>query len=839
MAFFDFLQSKSDKFEDLLKRIDATCTYYWLDEGTQREINGWPNEKKLQLIRHIINTHNDVTDTSGTWTARQKTYYNIIHFFTQSKIDFETSAHQTITLLAEKIQQIDTPSDTNSFLNQIVIPIVENFVNHSTDDSTPAVQALTAISTAFKKMMDTDYYSKTIISLIDKLDGYIARMQGVTVRPMYFFGKDPFAKLANECINQQSEHERILWFQLMAIARTAKGSKPTKKYLNECRSVTDRIGATDFTRIITKWFDFIGQLKDIVRIHHYAHNGEVRTQEIIEFIDDLNFEAIKGFVWMSLLYYDDDCANSVARLAIRCYKKIPGVGAPAVSVGNACLYVLHASNSMSGVTQLTQLKQKVKHQSAIRLIEQYIGEYSFRSGIDKSELEDLAVNDFSISNGCAKFAFDDYNAVLELTDIGTSKILWHKQDGTIQKSIPSSVSDNQSDALLHLKSVQKQVNQALTAQKDRMDKMLRSNRKMKVAYFNQRYLDNGLIEFVMRNLIFNFYKEDVCTSAIYINQEWIDVNYGKVYLNEYDEVSLWHPVMSSADEVMAWRKLIADSELKQPFKQAYREIYLITDAEINTHTYSNRMASHILKQHQFVALAKARNWKTNLLGTWDGGDTTTATLELEEYSLRAEYWVSAVEADGQYTEAGFWNYVSTDQVRFVHTQTFDVISVLNIPPVVFSEVMRDVDLFVGVASVGNDPNWRDSGGVPAYTNYWESYSFGDLSETAKNRKEALQYLIPKLKISSQVNVGERFVTVKGKLRTYKIHIGSGNILMEPNDEYLCIVPDRNQKNPAEKTFLPFESDGTLSVILSKAFLLADDDKIKDPTILSQIKRHIV
>jgi len=28
----------------------------------------------------------------------------------------------------------------------------------------------------------------------------------------------------------------------------------------------------------------------------------------------------------------------------------------------------------------------------------------------------------------------------------------------------------------------------------------------------------------------------------------------------------------------------------------------------------------------------------------------------------------------------------------------------------------------------------------------------------------------------------------------------------------------------------------LSVIISKAFLLADDAKIKDPTILSQIKR---
>jgi hypothetical protein len=35
---------------------------------------------------------------------------------------------------------------------------------------------------------------------------------------------------------------------------------------------------------------------------------------------------------------------------------------------------------------------------------------------------------------------------------------------------------------------------------------------------------------------------------------------------------------------------------------------------------------------------------------------------------------------------------------------------------------------------------------------------------------------------------------------------------------------------------PFEGDGTLAVILSKAFLLAEDWNIEDPTILRQIGR---
>ena len=110
-----------------------------------------------------------------------------------------------------------------------------------------------------------------------------------------------------------------------------------------------------------------------------------------------------------------------------------------------------------------------------------------------------------------------------------------------------------------------------------------------------------------------------------------------------------------------------------------------------------------------------------------------------------------------------------------------------------------------------------------------------MSEIAKNRKEILAGLIGRLKIRDVSSIKDRFLVVEGKLRTYKIHIGSTNILMEPNDQYLCIVPDRNQKDHTQSIFLPFEGDTGLSIILSKAFLLAEDDKIKDPTIVSQIK----
>ena len=163
------------------------------------------------------------------------------------------------------------------------------------------------------------------------------------------------------------------------------------------------------------------------------------------------------------------------------------------------------------------------------------------------------------------------------------------------------------------------------------------------------------------------------------------------------------------------------------------------------------------------------------------------------------------------------------------------VPLVDVPALVFSEVMRDVDLFVGVCSIGNDPTWAD-GGRTDHRAYWQGYAFGDLSAAARTRRAVLERLLPRLKIAPRCTLKDRFLVVRGDLRTYKIHLGSGNVLMEPNDQYLCIVPDRSRhaEDRAGRVFLPFEGDSMLAVILSKAFLLTDDRTITDPTITRQI-----
>jgi hypothetical protein len=238
----------------------------------------------------------------------------------------------------------------------------------------------------------------------------------------------------------------------------------------------------------------------------------------------------------------------------------------------------------------------------------------------------------------------------------------------------------------------------------------------------------------------------------------------------------------------------------------------------------------VIRQHQFAALCRERGWRFRLQGGFDSHNTPT--LALPRWGLNAEFWVDGVPDETQMSEAGIYLHLATDQVRF--SDATGPRPLAEVPALLFSEVMRDVDLFVGVCSIGTDPNWSDHGGG-RYLDYWREFAFGELGATAQTRKAVLERLLPRLTaLAGLAEIDGKFLKVKGRRRTYKIHLGSGNILMEPNDHYLCIVPDRS--SDSARVFLPFEGDAGLSLIISKAFLLARDDRIKDPTILTQIGR---
>jgi hypothetical protein len=137
-----------------------------------------------------------------------------------------------------------------------------------------------------------------------------------------------------------------------------------------------------------------------------------------------------------------------------------------------------------------------------------------------------------------------------------------------------------------------------------------------------------------------------------------------------------------------------------------------------------------------------------------------------------------------------------------------------------------------VTSIGADPAWNREHPDDPRLPYWQQFAFGDLTSASEHRRVVLESLLPKLAIRDRCRLDGRFLLVRGELHEYRIHIGSANVLMEPGSRYLCIV--QGSADTAANLLLPFEGDRILGLVLSKALLLVNDAKIKDPTIVRQL-----
>ncbi|MDO5979189.1 DUF4132 domain-containing protein [Flavivirga spongiicola] len=598
-------------------------------------------------------------------------------------------------------------------------------------------------------------------------------------------------------------------------------STPTKAWFKDCNSKIELIGE-EF--LVTSFISWIGLIIQQLKVIH-----KEKTYEFT-FASDENVQLLRSAIWMSSLLNDNNLNQAVEDLGLWSFKKLSGYGAVSVKLGNACIYTFSKLPYKDGVSRLTKFRMKIKYPSVQSLITKAIVRVAEAEGKTMDEIEELAVQDYKLNNDYQLTkSFDSYKGIITIIDSSTITLLWENEKGKQIKTIPKYVRDNFPTELRVLKKQVKDIQSNLSAQKNRIEKIFLSKRRWTYSQWEELYLENKLLAFFGTKLIWNFTESNKTISAIFHKGKFVNTQ-GTTNIDfKKSIVELWHPVTATVKEVELWRTWLVKNKVKQPFKQAHREVYIVTDAEKTTNSYSNRYAAHIIRQHIFNALCRERGWRYQLQGQWDSHNIPT--LYIPSWKYRIEFWTETEGVHDSANDMGIFNYLQTDQVRFY--DEFNQVNMIDVPAIVFSECMRDVDLFVGVTSIGADPNWRD-GGEERFHGYWSSFSFGELATSGIERKSLLENLIPKLQIKDQCSFEGNFLIVKGKLRIYKIHMGSGNILMKPNDQYLCIVADRKKE---ANVFLPFEGDSTLATILSKAFMLANDDKIKDKTITSQIDRH--
>ncbi|MFF9338704.1 DUF4132 domain-containing protein [Streptomyces sp. NPDC014773] len=579
---------------------------------------------------------------------------------------------------------------------------------------------------------------------------------------------------------------------------------------------------------------------------------------------DANTSLVRGLLWAALEVPEEWVVPLVGAVALQAGTGLGGHGGmcrsqPIATAAVAVLGECPAGRAEEAVAELGRLPRRVVNRTVAKGIARATETVAARAGMTASMLRERAVPDLGLDGrGVRETALGAYTAELAVREPGTALLSFRGPEGRLLKTAPKEVREARAEELREVRAGLRKVSALLSEERARLEEHLAAGTAWPAEDWQRYYADPPVTGAVARALVWEAGDGGGEWTAGLLERAgggWVLAAADGTArpVGAGDRLRLWHPLRAGDEEVAGWRAALLDREERQPFKQVFREVYPLTPAERETVSYSNRFAGHVLRYGQARALMTGRGWAGRHLGYFSEGGSSEMVKELpapgelpaaEGARWRARFFVDLV--DGGAVSDGVAVLCSTDQVRFERRAgaagprgAWEQAELAEVPALVLSEALRDVDLFVGVASVGADPEWRDRGEDRGYGDYWRSWGFGELTAGARVRRETLARLLPRTRLADRVELTDRFLRVRGELGAYRIHLGSGNVLMEPSDAYLCVVVDRSREvgRAAGKVFLPFEEDGgMLSVILSKAFLLAADDRITDPTITAQLRR---
>lgn len=391
--------------------------------------------------------------------------------------------------------------------------------------------------------------------------------------------------------------------------------------------------------------------------------------------------------------------------------------------------------------------------------------------------------------------FDDVTVKLVVDDNGKADIIVQKGN-KIQKTIPTKYKKDKKIQVL------KDGKSYLSKQYSRTRLSL-ENAMIREDVFSPKELENIMRHPVVKAMLSKLvlYNPETKASGFYNEGVLVNAEGKQHVLKPNDRLVIAHA--SQLYEAVQWdtyQKHHFENRIVQPFKQVFRELYVITADEREHSFRSERYQGHQIQPKKTVALLRGRGWTVN---REEGLQKVYHKRGLMVTMYAMADWFSPADVEAP----------TLEYVCFHSLKDYKPLPMTEIPPVIFSEVMRDMDLVVSVAHVGGvDP---------------------EASHSTMEMRGVLARESARLFKLDNIEVKERHIIIKGKLAEYSIHLGSANV--SKKGLALNIIPVHSQHRG--RMFLPFvDDDPKTAELISKMKLLAEDHKIQDPTILGQIHK---
>ena len=387
---------------------------------------------------------------------------------------------------------------------------------------------------------------------------------------------------------------------------------------------------------------------------------------------------------------------------------------------------------------------------------------------------------------------DDVDVYIKIDDLGQSEIIYEKA-GKELKSLPTKLKKDK-----YIEAI-KEVHKNLKEQYRRSRKMLEEAMEDGTEFYGyeiENLMTNPVIAPILKSLVFKMGND----LGYYVDKKLKSAKKKSVAIKDNSLLKIAHCFdLFESGEWATYQKDIYDRELKQPFKQVFRELYVKTVDE-KGRDKSLRYAGHQVQPSKTVALLKTRRW---IIDGQEGLEKVYYKENIIAKIFALADWFSPADIEAP----------TLEEVQFFDRKTFKPILIDEVPDLIFTEVMRDIDLVVSVAHVGDvDPEASHS--------------------TIEMRKAIVEFNCKLFKLKN-VTFTENHALIKGERAEYSIHLGSG-LIHQKAGSAINVLPVHSQHRG--RVFLPFiDDDPKTAEIMAKVLLFAQDDKIKDVFILEQIK----
>lgn len=385
---------------------------------------------------------------------------------------------------------------------------------------------------------------------------------------------------------------------------------------------------------------------------------------------------------------------------------------------------------------------------------------------------------------------------VQVDEEGKSALLCRK-DGKLLKSVPAKYKKDKT--VLHYQAVVKNLKEQYSRARQMMEQAMEDRTAFEVWEMLELHR-NPIVRSIVQPLVVRTVGGQEMKLGFLEKDGIVDCTGAVFPVRMEDEIYIAHPFdLYTEGHWHAYQKLLFEKQIRQPFKQVFRELYVKLDEELDKFQ-SMLFSGNQIQPQKTVGALRGRRW----VADYDEG--------LQKIYYKEDI-VACIYAMTNWFSPNDTEAPTLEYVVFFDRRTGKTMKIKDVPDIIYSEVMRDVDLAVSIAHVGGvDP---------------------ETSHSTIEMRRAIAECSLALFQTKNVRLEGSHAIINGKFGQYTVHLGSG-VVHQLGNAMLFVVPVHAQQRG--RIFLPFvDEDPKTAEIISKILLFAEDEKIKDPKILGQIQ----